>query len=544
VSPADFLVRLALQLRIEVTKKGNTIMLWQKLVTPTAAVSLLWLAVGGATVYYLNWVYHSHSGDFSENFTTIQATDSMQDVLWQLQATAIEVSERADNHTQIEVTELEKALEGHLADATAGSVTPEAIALVEVIRKQFSEYRQRIHARLDSKSAQGPDGVPLVELSRSAHAIAESCKRLLRIQEGIVAESTAQRDRLRVVFSRVMLALWIVGPTVGIISGLWIAHRLQRSISRISISLKDAASGLDREVGLVDLGPSDDLPALQEHVDRVASQIRQVVNELEQARRETMLADRLAAVGEMAAGVAHELRNPLTSVKLLMQTAADGLPGQTLTDEHIHVVLEQVIRMENTIQGLLDFGRPPQMQKVHHDLRDTLRRAMNLVEGYAKQQGVVVHQECPNTPLLVNGDPEQLHQVFVNLLLNGIESMPEGGELRIAIPRVDAKCLVGRVSFCDNGIGISETIMQRLFEPFVTSKERGTGLGLAISRRIVEQHGGTLTAANREPCGALFTVELPLSKECSDPVITGRKGSFSGNQKNLIESTRPLNRSR
>ena len=243
-------MRLALQLRIEVTKKGDRIMLWQKLVTPTAAVSLLWLAVGGATVYYLNWVYYSDSGDFCENFTTIQATDSMQDVLWQLQATAIEVSERADNHTKIEITELEKALECHLAEATAGSATPEAIALVEVIRKQFSEYRQRIHARLDSKSAQGPDGVPLVELSRSAHAIAESCKRLLRIQEGLIAESTAQRDRLKVVFSRVMLALWIVGPTVGIISGLWIAHRLQRSISRISISLKDAASGLDREVAV------------------------------------------------------------------------------------------------------------------------------------------------------------------------------------------------------------------------------------------------------------------------------------------------------
>ncbi len=519
-------------------------MLWQKLVTPTAAVSLLWLAVGGATVYYLNWVYHSHSGDFSENFSTIQATDSMQDVLWQLQATAIEVSERADNHTQIEITELEKALEGHLAEAAAGSGTPEASALVEVIQKQFSGYRQRIHARLDSKSAQGPEGVSTLELSRSAHAIAESCKKLLRIQEGLIAESVAQRDRLRVVLSRVMFTLWIVGPTVGIISGLWIAHRLQRSISRISISLKDAASGLDREVGMVDLGPSDDLPALQEHVERVASRIRQVLDELEQARRETMLADRLAAIGEMAAGVAHELRNPLTSVKLLMQTAADGLPGQTLTDEHIHVVLEQVIRMENTIQGLLDFGRPPQMQKIHHDLRDTLRRAMNLVEGYAKQQGVVVHQECSNTPLLVNGDPEQLHQVFVNLLLNGVESMPEGGELRIEIPRVDAECLVGRVSFCDDGVGISETIMPRLFEPFVTSKERGTGLGLAISRRIVEQHGGTLTAANRKPCGALFTVELPLSKECSDPVITGRKGGFAGNRKNLSEPARPLNCSR
>jgi two-component system, NtrC family, sensor histidine kinase HydH len=114
----------------------------------------------------------------------------------------------------------------------------------------------------------------------------------------------------------------------------------------------------------------------------------------------------------------------------------------------------------------------------------------------------------------VDGDPEQLHQVFVNLLLNGVEAMPDGGELRVAMQCVNAADLVGRVSFSDSGNGIPESIMQRMFEPFVTGKERGTGLGLAISRRIVKQHGGTLTAANREPCGAVFTVELPLSRKC------------------------------
>ena len=115
-----------------------------------------------------------------------------------------------------------------------------------------------------------------MELSRLAHTIAESCKSLLGVQERLIAESTAQRSRLRVAFGRVMLTLWIVGPTVGIILGLWIAHRLHRSISRISISLKDAASGLDREVDRIDLVPSDDLPALQEQVQRISSRIRHV----------------------------------------------------------------------------------------------------------------------------------------------------------------------------------------------------------------------------------------------------------------------------
>ena len=320
-----------------------------------------------------------------------------------------------------------------------------------------------------------------------------------------------------------MIVLWIAGPTVGIVWGLWIARRLQHSISQISISLKDAAGGLEQEVGRVDVLPSDDLPALQQQVQLVSTRIKEIVDQLQQARRETMLADRLAAVGEMAAGVAHELRNPLTSVKLLIQTAADALPDHALSDEHIHVVLEQILRMESTIQGLLDFARPPQMQEVRHDVRDTLHRALNLVEGHAKQQGVVICADCPATPVLVDGDPEQLHQVFVNLLLNGVEAMPDGGSLQVAI-RCDESAAAGcHVEFRDSGPGIPPAIMERMFEPFVTNKERGTGLGLAISRRIVEQHGGRLTAANRHTAGAVFTVELPLSRASQrGPLPTGR----------------------
>lgn len=485
-------------------------MLWRKLITPTAAVSILWLAVGGATAYYLDWVCRSHALDLAENFTSLQAADAMQDVLWQLQATAIEVAEHADSHTRYEVAELEREFEKHMAAAAAGSEDQEGLAVIKAIAEQFTAYRQGIRARLEFDPAEHAKATPPAELSRLAHTIAESCKSLMRIQERVIADSTAQRGRMRAAFGHVMLALWIVGPVVGIVSGLWIASRLQRSISRISISLKDAAGGLDQEVGNVDVMPSDDLPALQEQVHKVSSRIQEMVDALQQARRETMRADRLAAVGEMAAGVAHEMRNPLTSIKLLMQTATEGPPAETLTEEHVHVVLEQVIRMENTIQGLLDFARPPRMQKSSHDLRETLHGALNLMEGHARQQGVVTDSDCPSSPVFVDADPEQLHQVFVNLLLNGVESMPDGGQLQIGMQCENQPAPLVRVSFRDTGTGIPENILQRIFEPFVSGKERGTGLGLAICRRIIEQHGGRLTAANREPCGAIFTVALPM----------------------------------
>ena len=492
--------------------------LLRKVATPTAAVSLLWLAVGGATIYYLNWVYRSHARDLAENFTAIQAADAMQDVLWRLQATAMELMERADTHTRIEVTELEDEFQAHLNIAEASSDTEEMQRLVQDIREQFGRYRQHLHRRLDSPSAQGYSGSLSMEMARVAHAIAASCQGLLKLQEGVIAESIAHRSRLRVAFDQIMVVLWIAGPTIGIVWGLWIARGLRRSISQISINLRDAAGGLEQEIGRVDVRPSDDLPALQRQVEAVSSHIREIVERLQQARRETVLADRLAAVGEMAAGIAHELRNPLTSVKLLIQAAADGPPGHGLTGEHIHVILDQVVRMESAIQGLLDFARPPQMRIVRHDLRHTLRRALNLVEGRARQQNVAVCNDWPDSPVVVDGDPEQLHQVFVNLLLNGVESMPRGGELQVAIRSDAPASSFCRVIFRDSGTGILQPILERIFEPFVTDKERGTGLGLAISRRIVEQHGGKLTAANREACGAVFTVELPV-------VLEGRSGN-------------------
>jgi two-component system, NtrC family, sensor histidine kinase HydH len=153
------------------------------------------------------------------------------------------------------------------------------------------------------------------------------------------------------------------------------------------------------------------------------------------------------------------------------------------------------------------------MKRLPHDLRNTLQRALNLTEGYARQQAVDVRQVCPPAAVMVDGDPEQLHQVFVNLVMNGIEAMPYGGVLEIAMHCLDAAGPICRLQFCDSGSGIPGPIMQRIFEPFVTDKERGTGLGLAISRRIVQQHGGKLTAANLPENGAVFAVELPLCAE-------------------------------
>ncbi|MHB1035497.1 MAG: sensor histidine kinase [Pirellulales bacterium] len=481
------------------------------MVAPTLLVVLLWVTVGGVTTYYIKWLYEFHARVLAENVATIQAAGAMQDILWRLQVVVTQAPEQTRSETRLEMAELESAFEEQLDVAVQTAVTPEEQTLVRLIGERFTLYKNRIHRPVSVAEAAGSlPAAPDENAMHLARRVAEVCKQLLELNEKLLTASTARSTRLGALVYLVRLSFLIAGPAIGILFGVIVARGLHRSLSRISVTLKDATGDLEHEVGCVDAYPAGDLPALQQQVQVVSNQIRRVMGELQAARHEAMRAERLAAVGQLAAGVAHELRNPLTSVKLLIQRAAQRAPGRALTERQLYVIQEEITRMENTIQGLLDFARPPRLHRLPHDIRDTVQRARNLVVSRARQREISIVEEFPSAPVIVDGDPEQLHQVFVNLLLNGVDAMRDGGVLRVSIDQADDLGSSCRIAFRDSGGGIAPAIMERLFEPFVTDKEHGTGLGLAVSRRIVEEHGGKLTASNRQEGGAVFTVELPL----------------------------------
>jgi signal transduction histidine kinase len=252
----------------------------------------------------------------------------------------------------------------------------------------------------------------------------------------------------------------------------------------------------------------NELTSIQKQVELVVDRLRKSGEELQTARQEALHAERLAAIGGLAAGVAHELRNPLTSVKLLLQHAATRGGDAMVAAPKISLILDEIERMETTIQGLLDFSRPVQPQRKPHDVRRTVERALHLVAGRAQKQAVSMETDLGHEPLLVNGDAQQLHQVFVNLLINAIEAMPGGGTLLISTaPGPDAKRFTIEIS--DSGEGVPPDLLPRLFEPFASAKERGTGLGLAVSRRILQEHGGSINVRPRSPRGSVFSVTLP-----------------------------------
>jgi two-component system, NtrC family, sensor histidine kinase HydH len=496
--------------------------MWTKVIAPTALVSLLWIAVSCGTSYYLSYLDGEQTKVLNANRIAIQAAGGMRESLWRLQAVVLEAIEQAEKNGvvhpgfQEEAQSIERAFAAalqHVDDTAITTVAEREVA--QRIETNFSQYRRHVDRWLVSVAANTTsDDWSVEESMRLARAVTRPCEELFELGQRLTAESFARRDRLRVKVDMLRLSFVILGPAVGILLGARAARGLHRSLSQISVTLRDASGDLEQEIGRVEIDPDvslGGLPALERLVQDVSGRIRQVVDELQKTRLEAVRAERLAAVGELAAGVAHELRNPLTSVKLLIQMMAQGAPDVAHDRKRLGVVEQEISRMETIIQELLDFARPPKLRRVQHDLLHTLGRALNLVEGKASQARVQVVPELGQNPLLVDGDPEQLDQVFINLLLNGIEAMPDGGQLRVVAERAAAAdgAALARVLFCDTGLGIPGEIMRRLFEPFVTSKERGIGLGLAISSRIVDEHGGRLIATNQS-VGATFTVELPL----------------------------------
>jgi signal transduction histidine kinase len=214
----------------------------------------------------------------------------------------------------------------------------------------------------------------------------------------------------------------------------------------------------------------------------------------------------------MAAGIAHEVRNPLMAIKLLVQATAAPRAGHGFRPRDLQVLEEEIVRLEQIISSFLDFARPPRPEKRPVDVRQLAEAAADGVRARAEAQGVAVGVAGPPGPVVVAADANQLRQVVYNLLFNAIDALPDGGAVTVRAGVEDGPAGPGLVlAVEDDGPGLPPGLGDRIFEPFVSTKETGLGLGLSICRRIVESHGGTLTAADRPGGGAAFTVRLPAA---------------------------------
>lgn len=315
-----------------------------------------------------------------------------------------------------------------------------------------------------------------------------------------------------------LLLLGVCGPLTGVVAGYGIARAVNRSLVRLSIPVRDAAGKLNEVVGPVTVSAGMGLEEFEATLHRVADHTRTVVERLHRTQRDALRAEQLAAVGQMAAGLAHELRNPLMSMKLLVQSADDRAGGGALAGRDLAVLEEEITRLEQLTATFLDFARPQAPQKTPFVAQELLEGVAELVSGQAGQRDVRIECDLPAGPVWVDADAGQVRQVVLNLLLNALDAIGHGGTIGLRLESADPAGQWVAMLVTDTGPGLPRDLGQDIFAPFVSTKVTGIGLGLSVSKRLVEAHGGEIAAADRPGGGAVFSVRLPCAAHPPAPV--------------------------
>ena len=511
--------------------------MWKYVLPPVLFVAVLWVAMGTVTTLYMNWLEYSYDQVIQENLASIQHADGIQDCLKRL-AIILPSDDRLDsfnaNVTRMlpfwrlidqDLDSQRLALQQTAHSQAERDQMKLCSQLIDVLRNEGNQLfapdlvstttqvgltQSQSAGLAPSKSKDNSDSDVSIKqrLTQLADQIDSSMVKIKQINRQLADESARSRFTWGKWVGSIRAILHIAGPLLGIYFGWRLARRLQKTVTKIAVTMKQA-DNQTQELGEVTIQPlTGELGSMQHQAEAIVQRLWQVHEDLDRTRHEAIRSERLSSVGRLAASVAHELRNPLTSVKLLLQNALRKRKMELLSQDKLELILDEVSRMESTIEGLLDFSRVRPLQAETHDVQEIIDRAFNLVAGQVEQTGVEIKFKKPIATVLIHVDKELIHQVFVNLFLNAIESMPQGGTLHVLVALKDEERV--SVAFLDTGPGIAKEILECLFEPFSTTKERGTGLGLAISRQIIDHHSGLLTAENAPGGGALFTVVLPL----------------------------------
>lgn len=224
-------------------------------------------------------------------------------------------------------------------------------------------------------------------------------------------------------------------------------------------------------------------------------------------KEELVRSERLAFTGRIAAGIAHEIRNPLGNVTMSVQQLKNAFTEDSPWAKHIEVIIRNTERINFLITELINSARPPKLNIQPHDINGILESTLDSIKTKLTSQQIEVHKQyCPGFPV-IHVDKEQISRAFSNVMLNALESMPDGGSLTI-VTEIEGDFFTVKIR--DTGEGIPEEDIIRIFDPFFSTKTSGVGLGLSICYGIIVSHGGTIAVESKEGTGTVFTVSLPV----------------------------------
>jgi len=492
-----------------------------KIAAPTIVISGLLLALGIVAAWNVQRQQINSSELIAQEVHGMIAAQDlyidMREIRHQLQQ---HLRSRDSRHLE-EIQKLREAIVKHIAMAKALVRTPQEETSIQVVEQGWREFSSRFEMFLHGEP-NTPDSHESVvdQLLVDITNVIDPARDYLTLNRDVVDRTNDANRRTTEQSRQAFLLLGICGSAAGLVAGLLIARGISQSIVQLDVSVRGAAGRLQDVIGPVKISRSGGFRELEAGLQEMESHIGMVVERLQQREREVLRSEQLAAVGQLAAGMAHELRNPLMPMKMLVQAAVERDDGTGLRGQQLRVVEEEIGRLEKSIQDFLDFARPPKLEKMRLDARQAIEQTIELVSGRAERQRIQIQTDVPCEPLMVEADAVQLRQVLLNLLLNAFDALPEGGQVFVSLARSRPPTAINDsttawaakwalISIRDSGPGLPTDVLDRIFEPFVSTKETGTGLGLSICHRIVDAHGGRITAENSPQGGAMFSIYLP-----------------------------------
>jgi len=310
-----------------------------------------------------------------------------------------------------------------------------------------------------------------------------------------------------------------------------------QTMSKLGAEISLPIISKDKLIGILNLGHKDDrtiysnedleLLTMLTNQAAIAIENARLYENLKQSQDTLRRADRLSSLGLLTAGLAHEIRNPLVAIRTFTQLLPERYDDAEFREGFQGLALKEVDRICGLINDLLSFARPSKPNVAPENINDVVDNIARILETQAKEKNVAIQRDFGEILPKVWIDREQMKQVFMNLILNAIQAMHEGGSISIATRSVSRHGAEPSGEFVqievrDTGIGISEADLQHIFDPFFTSKDEGSGLGLAVSHQIVQEHGGFVTVESTVGKGTAFFVHVPVGKPVRPAAANGR----------------------
>lgn len=477
-------------------------------------VVLLALASSGLALYSAWETNRLMSGITTTNLPGVRAAEEVEIAL--LEQRIAVAGFLLDNGNRDRLVDLERTrgeFEFWWKKADSLSHSEEERQLLAKLMDVYQRYDRTRAAAVDVYD----DGKPveakrlLDEMSRLYQEGFQLCEQLIEANERTVREVVERSDH------RMSVMTWSVGLVTGLeiclaAVLLWLFYRgILRPLKSL---LRDVHTQLPPPNG--GRRDEEEMQLVGTYLRRVLLDMQDTKTALENSAAQLHLAERLASVGKLTASVAHEIRNPLTAIKLWLFSVRESLGREGREDRLLQKIEDQIHRLETIVRHFLEFARPPEPRLKPTEIRSVLVDSLELARPLLMEKDIRTPELNGDTPTAVSADPDQLMQVFSNLFHNAAQAMQPGGRLSLSTaveesPASSDRYLAVRVT--DTGSGISPEDQRRLFEPFFSTRPDGTGLGLCISASIVARHHGRLYLESTSPSGTTFVVQLPLAQE-------------------------------